>query len=208
MYLNGLCFITGRKESCLILKEIVTVVLSAGVRCIQYREKDKARRDIYREALMLRELTDKFGVSLIVNDYTDIALAVDADGVHLGQSDLPLKEARKIVGEEKIIGISTHNLKQAIEAEKGGADYIGFGPVFHTKTKNAGAPKGIAMLKEIKKHVKIPVVAIGGINTENLKSVLDSGADAVAVASGILSGDIYDNINLFLKKLYKNCLIV
>ncbi|MBA3071571.1 MAG: thiamine phosphate synthase, partial [Nitrospirae bacterium] len=146
MYLNGLCFITGRKESCLTLKEIVTVVLSAGVRCIQYREKDKARRDIYREALMLRELTDKFGVSLIVNDYTDIALAVDADGVHLGQSDLPLKEARKIVGEERIIGISTHNLKQAIEAEKGGADYIGFGPVFHTKTKNAGAPKGIAML--------------------------------------------------------------
>ncbi|MBA3071153.1 MAG: thiamine phosphate synthase, partial [Nitrospirae bacterium] len=171
-------------------------------------EKDKARRDIYREALMLRKLTDKFGAVLIVNDYTNIALAVNADGVHLGQSDLPIKEARKIFGGKKIIGISTHSIEEAIAAEKGGADYIGFGPVFHTKTKNAGAPKGIAMLKEIKKHVKIPVVAIGGINTENLKSVLDSGADAVAVASGILSGDIYDNINLFLKKLYKNCLIV
>ena len=85
MYLNGLCFITGRKESCLTLKEIVTIVLSAGVRWIQYRKKDKSRRDIYREALMLRELTDKFRASLIVNDYTDIALAVNADGVHLGQ---------------------------------------------------------------------------------------------------------------------------
>lgn len=208
MYLNGLCFITARKESYLTLKEIVTVVLRAGVSCIQYREKDKSRRDICREALILRKLTNEFGAVLIVNDYTDIALAVNADGVHLGQSDLPIKEARKIVGEEKIIGISTHNLKQAIEAEKGGADYIGFGPVFHTKTKNAGAPKGIAMLKEIKKHVKIPVVAIGGINTENLKSVLDSGADAAAVSSGIIQGDIADNVIRFLKALYSENQIV
>lgn len=201
MYLNGLCFITGRKESCLILKEIVTVVLSAGVRCIQYREKDKARRDIYREALMLRKLTDKFGAVLIVNDYTDIALAVNADGVHLGQSDLPLKEARKIFGGKKIIGISTHSIEEAIAAETGGADYIGFGPMFLTETKDAGKPKGVRALKEIKKLIKIPVVAIGGIKAENLESVIDSGADAVAVSSGILSGDIYDNINLFLKTL-------
>ena len=208
MYLNGLCFITGRKESCLILKEIVTVVLSAGVRCIQYREKYKARRDIYREALMLRELTDKFGASLIVNDYTDIAIAVNADGVHLGQKDLPLKEARKIFGEEKIIGISTHSAEEAIAAEAGGADYIGFGPVFHTATKDAGEPKGIAMLGEIKKHVKIPVVAIGGINLENLESVIDSGADAVAVASAILKGNISENITRFLKVLYRENQIV
>lgn len=201
MYLNGLCFITGRKESCLILKEIVTVVLSAGVRCIQYREKDKARRDIYREALMLRKLTDKFGAVLIVNDYTDIALAVNADGVHLGQSDLPLKEARKIFGGKKIIGISTHSIEEAIAAETGGADYIGFGPMFLTETKDAGKPKGVRALKKIKKLIKIPVVAIGGIKAENLESVIDSGADAVAVSSGILSGDIYDNINLFLKTL-------
>ncbi len=201
MYLNGLCFITGRKESCLTLKEIVTVVLSAGVRCIQYREKDKARRDIYREALMLRKLTDKFGAAFIVNDYTDIALAVDADGVHLGQSDLPLKEARRILGKRKIIGISTHSIEEAIAAEAGGADYIGFGPIFHTETKDAGKPKGLRALKEIKKLIKIPVVAIGGIKAENLESVIDSGAEAVAVSSGILSGDIYDNIDLFLKTL-------
>ena len=199
MYLNGLCFITGRKESCLTLKEIVTIVLSAGVRWIQYREKDKSRRDIYREALMLRELTDKSGASLIVNDYTDIALAVNSDGVHLGQDDLPLKEARKILGKEKIIGISTHSIEQAIEAEQGGASYIGFGPIFHTKTKDAGEPKGIEMLKEVKRHIKIPVIAIGGIKTENLKSVID--ADAVAVSSAIIQGDIADNAIRFLSIL-------
>ena len=203
MYLNGLCFITGRKESCLTLKEIVTIVLSTGVRWIQYREKDKSRRDIYRGALMLRELTDKFRASLIVNDYADIAIAVNADGVHLGQDDLPLKEARKILGKEKIIGISTHSIEQAIEAEQGGASYIGFGPIFHTKTKDAGEPKGIEILREVKRHIKIPVIAIGGISAENLESVIDAGADAVAVSSAIIQGDIAENIIRFLHILKK-----
>jgi len=201
MYLNGLCFITARKESCITLKEIVTSALRAGVRCIQYREKDKARREIYKEALILRKLTNEFGAVFIVNDYTDIALAVNADGVHLGQEDLPLKEARKILGKKKIIGISTHSAEEAIAAEAGGADYIGFGPVFHTATKDAGKPKGIATLREIKKLIKIPVVAIGGINTENFESVIDSGADAVAVSSAIIQGDIEDNVLRFLKIL-------
>ena len=165
MYLNGLCFITGRKGCCLTLKEIVTFALRAGVRCIQYREKDKARREIYREALILRKLTTEFNAIFVVNDHADIALAVNADGVHLGQSDLPLKEARKVLGKGKIIGISTHSIEQAIEAEQGGASYIGFGPIFHTKTKDAGKPKGIQMLKEVKRHVKIPVIAIGGITS-------------------------------------------
>mgnify|MGYP001582871127 FL=1 len=203
MYLNGLCFITGRKESCLTLKEIVTIVLSSGVRWIQYREKDKSRRDIYREALILRKLTNEFGAVFIVNDYTDIVLAVNADGVHLGQDDLPLKEARKILGKEKIIGISTHSIEQAIEAEQGGASYIGFGPIFHTKTKDAGEPKGIEMLKEVKRHIKIPVIAIGGINIENLRSVIDSGADAAAVSSAIIQGEIADNVIRFLNILKK-----
>ena len=201
MYLNGLCFIPARKRSCLTLKEIVTIVLSSGVRCIQYREKDKSRRDIYREALILRKLTNEFGAVFIVNDYTDIVLAVNADGVHLGQDDLPLKEARKILGKEKIIGISTHSIEEAIAAEAGGADYIGFGPIFHTATKDAGKPKGIAALREIKKLIKIPVVAIGGIKTENLKSVID--ADAAAVSSAIIQGDIADNVIRFLNILKK-----
>ena len=114
-----------------------------------------------------------------------------------------MKEARKILGKTKIIGISTHSLEQAIEAEAGGADYVGFGPVFHTETKDAGKPKGIQMLKEVKRHVNIPVIAIGGITSENLQSVLDSGADAVAVASAILRGNISDNISGFLKILYR-----
>ncbi|MDP3260805.1 MAG: thiamine phosphate synthase [Thermodesulfovibrionales bacterium] len=203
MYLNGLCFITGRKESCLTLKEIVTILLNSGVRCIQYREKDKSRRDIYREALILRKLTTEFGAIFIVNDHADIALAVNADGVHLGQSDLPLKEARKILEKGKIIGVSTHSIEEAIAAEAGGADYIGFGPLFHTATKDAGKPKGIAALRGIKKLIKIPLIAIGGINAENLESVIDSGADAVAVSSGMIQGNIADNVTRLLNILKK-----
>ena len=203
MYLNGICFITARKESRLTLKEIVTIVLSSGVRWIQYREKDKSRRDIYREAFILRKLTNEFGAVFIVNDYTDIVLAVNADGVHLGQKDLPLKEARKILGKGKIIGVSTHCAEEAIAAETGGADYIGFGPIFHTETKDAGKPKGITSLREIKKLIKIPVIAIGGINTENLESVIDSGADAVAVSSGMIQGNIADNVTRLLNILKK-----
>ncbi|KAF0145859.1 MAG: thiamine-phosphate pyrophosphorylase [Nitrospirae bacterium] len=202
MYLDGLCFITDRNICGLTSKEMSSLVLRAGIKWIQYREKNKPRRDIYNEAALLRKLTAEFKASFIVNDHADIALAVNAEGVHLGQEDLPLKEARKILGKTKIIGISTHSIEQAIEAEAGGADYVGFGPVFHTKTKDAGKPEGIQMLKEVKKHVKIPVIAIGGITSENLQSVLDSGADAVAVASAILRGNISDNISGFLKILY------
>lgn len=192
MYLGGICFITDNKYCELPIFEVVNLVLKAGVRFIQLREKDKTRRQIYEEALRLRELTRTFGATLIINDHADIALAVDADGVHLGQEDLPLKEARKIMG-KKIIGISTHNLEQAKEAENGGADYIGFGPVFHTTTKNAGAPKGVDNLKIIKENVSIPVIAIGGITLHNIKSVIDAGADSVAVATAICKGDIIEN---------------
>lgn len=198
MYLGGLCFITDRKACGLSCKDMTLKVLGTGVRWVQYREKEKSRREIYEEALRLRRLTADFNVSFIVNDHADIALSVGADGVHLGQDDLPLKEARKIIGREKIIGISTHSLEQAIEAEKGGADYIGFGPVFHTITKDAGSPKGIEMLRKVKKQIHIPVIAIGGITLENIRSVLETGVDAVAVASAILGGDIVENARRFL----------
>jgi len=168
-------------------------VLKAEVKWVQYRDKEKSRREVYEQSVILRKLTKDFNAVFIVNDYADIALAVNADGVHLGQEDLPLREARKIMGRNKIIGISTHSLEQAEEAERGGADYIGFGPVFHTATKDAGEPKGTDVLKDVKSAVRIPVVAIGGINLKNLKSVLDAGADAVAIASAILSGDITEN---------------
>lgn len=196
--LGGLCLITDRKVCGITCVEMTMIALKAGVRWIQYREKEKPRRGIYDEALRLRELTLEYDATLIVNDHADIALAVDADGVHLGQDDLPLREARKFMG-EKIIGISTHSLSEALDAVSGGADYIGFGPVFHTTTKDAGEGRGAEMLNEIKKHVSIPVIAIGGISMENLRGVLKTGADGVAVASAILKGNISENVRSFMK---------
>ena len=199
MYLSGLCFITDCKASKLSYEDMTLRVLRSGVRWVQYREKGKSRQEVYEEADRLRKLTQDFNAVLIVNDYADIAMCVNAVGVHLGQEDLPLREARKIMGKNRIVGISTHSLEQAIEAEKGGADYIGFGPVFHTTTKDAGSPKGVNMLREVKKQVTIPLVAIGGINLENIQLVLDAGADAVAVASAILSGEIEENVKKFME---------
>jgi thiamine-phosphate pyrophosphorylase len=176
-------------------------VLTRGVRWVQFREKERSRHDMYGEAVRLKKLTRDYNAVLIINDFLDIAVCVGAEGVHLGQDDFPLKEARKIVGKNKIIGISTHSLKQAREAEKNGADYIGFGPVFTTSTKDAGKPKGIEMLHEVKKQVSIPVVAIGGIGLGNISSVLQTGIDAVAVASAILTGDIEENTSRFMDYL-------
>lgn len=192
MYLNGICFITDRTWCALSPYGMCEAALEAGVRFIQYRDKDLTRREIYYEAVRLRGLTRSADAVFIVNDHADIALAVEADGVHLGQDDLPLKEARKIMG-NRIIGISTHSLEQALEAEAAGADYIGFGPVFETSTKDAGSPKGIDNLRLIAQNIAIPVVAIGGINSRNLKQVMDAGAGAAAVATAICKGDIRDN---------------
>jgi thiamine-phosphate pyrophosphorylase len=192
--ITTLCFVSAPNE----LIKTVTLLLEHGIRWIQYREKRKSRREIYLEALRLREITRQFEACLIINDYPDIALAVAADGVHLGQDDLPLTEARHIIG-SKIVGISTHTADQAFEAEKGGADYIGFGPVFFTMTKDAGTPKGIDSLKRVKEAVKIPVIAIGGITADNIGSVLKSGCDGVAVSSGLLTEDIVDNVRKFME---------
>jgi thiamine-phosphate pyrophosphorylase len=197
MNISGIYFITDRTYCSLSLPEMVLAVLKAGIRFIQYRDKDGPRREIYDEALELRKLTSRFGAVLIINDHADIALAVDADGLHLGQEDLPLKEARRIVG-RKIIGISTHSLEQAQEAEAGGADYIGFGPIFQTSTKNAGLPQGLDNLRTIKQNVGIPVVAIGGINTGNIMPVFETGADAAAIATAICRGDINRNAELLV----------
>ncbi len=198
MYLSGLCFITDRRACRLSYEDMTLRALKAGVKWIQLRDKESSRREIFEEALRLREITGNHNAVLVVNDHPDIALAVHADGVHLGQDDLPLREARKIMGKNRIIGISTHTLEQAKDAESGGADYIGFGPVFLTKTKEAGSPVGIEMLAGIKRLVNIPVVAIGGISPENVTAVLKTGADAVAVASAILCGDIEENAERFL----------
>ncbi|MCG2720868.1 MAG: thiamine phosphate synthase [Thermodesulfovibrionales bacterium] len=197
MYLGGLCCITDRSISQLSFEDMALRALGAGIGWIQYRDKESSRRLIYEESVTLRKITRDFKAVLIVNDHADIAYAVDADGVHLGQDDLPLNEARKIM-KQKIIGISTHSMEQAKEAEKMGADYIGFGPVFHTSTKDAGNPKGLDMLREIRREIRIPVIAIGGITPDNVRAVLAEGADAVAVASALLRGDIGKNAGMFL----------
>jgi len=181
--------------------QIVRKALSAGVRTIQLREKNISKKELYKVAVSIQEIVIKYRAKLIINDYVDIAKAVDADGVHLGQEDMPVEEARKVLGKQKVIGISTHSLAQAVRAERAGADYIGFGPIFQTSTKDAGRPKGINGLRKIRKRILIPVVAIGGITWENVHEVLESGADACAIAAGILSGDIKKNIMKFIDVL-------
>lgn len=202
MYLSGLCFITDRGVCKNSYEDMVRKVLQAGVRWVQYRDKNGTQHDIHHNAHTLRKLTRAYDAVLIINDYADIALASDADGVHLGQDDLPLQNARALLGKDKLIGVSTHTVEQAVLAESAGADYIGFGPVFHTETKDAGSPKGIKALRAVRQHVKIPIVAIGGITLGNAQSVFETGADAVAVASAILKGDIRENAKRLLEIIH------
>ncbi len=161
--------------------------LAAGVRFFQYRNKSGARREIYETSLQLVLLARERGALFIVNDHADIALAVDADGVHLGQDDLPIEYARDLLGSGKLIGVSTHSPEQAKAAEAGGADYIGFGPIFRTSTKDAGPVQGVEKIPVIKRVVSVPVFAIGGITNANVDQVISAGADGVAVVSAILS---------------------
>ncbi len=144
-------------------------------------------QDVFAKAKELREAAARSGALFIVNDRCDVALAVDADGVHLGQEDLPLDLARKVMGRHKIIGISTHRPEEVMQATRGGADYIGYGPLFPTTTKEVQvAPVGLAGLREIRSLPPLPVFAIGGITLDSLEEIVDSGANGVAVASAVL----------------------
>lgn len=172
------------------LEDMVLEAVEGGVDVVQLREKNVKAVEYIQIAKKIRVITRKAGVRFIVNDHTDVGLAVDADGVHLGQDDLPLEIARKILGPDKIIGVSVRNLSQALEAEEAGADYLGVGPVFPTSSKDdAVSPIGILVLKEICDKVHIPVVAIGGINSGNAGEVLRAGACGVAVISAIFGTD-------------------
>ena len=150
--------------------EVVGALIEGGVKIIQYRDKEKSKLEKFRQCEIIRQLTEYAGVCLIINDDIDIALAVDADGVHLGQDDLPIENARKIVG-SKIIGISTHSPAQAEKAVSDGADYIGVGPIYKTATKIHAAPVGFEYLKYCVENIKIPKVAIGGIKLSNLADI-------------------------------------
>lgn len=172
------------------LDSVVEALIKGGALVVQLRAKDLAAKEYLEIARKVRALTRPAGCLFIVNDRVDIALAADADGVHLGQEDLPLNVARKLVGKDKIIGISTHDLEQANEAERGGADYIGFGPVFGTVTKDTGyAPRGIDMLRGICQAATIPVVAIGGISEANVQQVWQAGAQGAAMISDLMQAD-------------------
>ena len=165
--------------------EVLEAVIRGGAKIIQLREKEYQKKDLYHLALKFREMTAKDGVLLIINDHVDIALAVDADGVHLGQEDLPLTVARQLAP-ELLIGASTHSLDQALQAEKDGADYINIGPIFITKTKEGvGHSLGPAAISEISPHVEVPFTVMGGINEANIDQVLAQGARKVAMVTAI-----------------------
>ncbi|MDI6822125.1 MAG: thiamine phosphate synthase [Actinomycetota bacterium] len=166
--------------------DVARDAIAGGATVIQLREKDRYTRDILRIAAEIKKLTHRSGTLFIINDRIDIALAIDADGVHLGQEDMPLLYARRILGKEKIIGVSVGGIEEAVRAEREGADYLGVGSIFLTPSKSdAGQPVGLGTLSEIRSSVKTPIVAIGGITLNNIEDVLKAGADGVAVISAV-----------------------
>ena len=170
-----------------VLADILRYGAELGVGVIQYRNKHEAMNEVYRNALELRTIARNSGVTFIVNDRCDVGLAVEADGVHLGQSDLPIRLAREVLGAKCLIGISTHSPEQVVEATEQGADYLGFGPLFPTNTKADHEPVvGLDGIKKVRSLTSLPIVAIGGIQSESVPKIVAAGADAVAVASGVL----------------------
>ena len=166
---------------------LAETLLDAGARIIQLRLKDAGGRDFLAAARAIAEMCRKRGAVFIVNDRVDIAILANAHGVHLGQTDLPLEAARRIAGHGMTIGISTHNVEQARAAENGGADYIGFGPIFPGGLRNNAAGVGLDHLGAIRAAVKIPIVAIGGITAARVAETLAAGADAVAIITDVVN---------------------
>ena len=182
------------------LFDAVEEALQAGVTLVQYREKNGPGKGMLEKARSLIALCHKYNVSLLVNDRIDIALLSGADGVHLGQDDIPVAEARRLAGEDFLIGATAHNVEEALAAEAAGVDYLGCGAVFATHTKKDTVPLGLDGLQAIRQAVHIPIAGIAGITTENYQQVLATGADGVAVVSGILGADsISDTVIRFLR---------
>jgi len=194
-------FITDREISD---KDEITQVkeaLRGGANIIQYRDKNSSKEVLLQTASKLKEICDEKNAIFIINDYVDIAYTVDADGVHIGQDDMAYEQARSLI-KDKIIGVTVHNVEEAVKAETMGADYLGVSPIFSTNTKkDAGKAMGLELLKEIKKSVSIPIAAIGGINTDNVDSVIKAGADSVCAISATVIGDIASKVSFFVNKL-------
>ena len=183
-------------------EEIVSAAVRGGVTCVQLREKHCSTREFIREARSLQPLLHRHNIPLIINDRLDVALAIAADGLHLGQSDMHIRDARRLVGKKMIIGVSAENLDDAIVAEQEGADYIGISPVFATETKaDTAAPLGLEGIRRIRRAVALPLVGIGGINSGNVREILSAGADGVAVVSAIVAAACPETAAADLKKL-------
>lgn len=201
----GLVLITDRKICKQPLIDTVRFAIKGGVDTVQLREKDLSSNELFKLASDLKEITTELNAGLIINDRPDIMLAVGADGTHIGKRSMPIKEVRKIIGDKKLIGFSAHNLQEAEHAQNEGADYISISPVFATSSKKGinvnqkqaqleqaqleqvqPEPIGPEAIKKIKKTVHCPVIALGGINEDNIDKVLENGADGVAVVSSIL----------------------
>lgn len=195
--MKGYYFITDAAKSLAGNISDVKNAIAAKVRVVQYREKNKSTSQMYEEALQLRALCKD--ALFIVNDRVDIAESVNTDGVHLGQEDLPYPVARKLLGKKKIIGITVHSLKEAKEAQDLGADYLSVSPIFTTRTKpDAGVPVGTDLIKEMKKHIRIPLIAIGGINLANAQEVIRAGADGLCAISAVVTvADVRGEIEKF-----------
>jgi thiamine-phosphate pyrophosphorylase len=181
-----LCVITGDAGGIEETARIVEAALEGGADVVQMRKKDMPKADQYRLGSRLRVMTQEHGALLIVNDHVDLALAIDADGVHLGQDDLPLLVVRALDGfEGRLVGCSTHSLEQARRALRDGADYLGVGPVFATPTKPGGPAVGTGLVREVASNLAVPFVAIGGIEASNVGQVIQAGARAVAVVRAV-----------------------
>ena len=177
---------------------VVEEMIKGGIKVVQYREKRHLKDycDILAECQAIREITREYGVTFIINDFVDIALLVDADGVHVGQEDLPVDAVRRLLGPDKIIGLSTHSPEQLHKAQEVGADYIGVGPIYATKTKeNVCATAGFDYLEYVVKNVTIPFVAIGGIKQHNIDEVVKRGAQSICLVTEIVgAGDIAQTV--------------
>ena len=185
----SLYLVTDKSDDVEKFLNTIEEAIKGGVTVVQIREKTAETLDFYNLALKVKEITTKYGVPLIINDRVDVALAIDADGVHVGQSDMPCDVTRKLIGEEKILGVSAATIDEAKKAQYDGADYIGSGAIFPTATKDDAPSITKKDLKEIVESINIPVVAIGGITLENANELKDTGIAGLSVVSAIMSAD-------------------
>ncbi len=187
------------------LIDIVTAAISGGVTIVQLREKELPTGKFIQEAKNLKKYLTERNVPLIINDRVDVAMAAEADGVHVGQDDMPCTIARRMLGPDMIIGVSVSTVEEALEAEKNGADYLGISPIWATPTKtDTSPPIGLEGVRKIREVAKIPMVGIGGINVNNAASVIEAGCDGIAVVSAIMAAKDPENATSELLKNVKS----